>query len=164
MDKLAQAREFAVREHGDQLYGDKPYVHHLDAVVGLLVPYGVEAQVVGYLHDVVEDTDVTVDEVAETFGSRIAACVGILTDVPGKNREARKIKTYKKMARVTGERTLALVVKAADRLANMEACIADQKQALLETYKGEHEAFKKAVYRDGLCPDLWESIDQAMKA
>ena len=122
-----------------------------------------DAQVTGFLHDVVEDTAVTVDEVADTFGPQIAACVGILTDDRGENRNARKVKTYEKMSHVTGEQELALIVKAADRLANMEACIADRKQSLLKTYEDEHDTFKKAAYRDGLCPDLWESIEQAMK-
>lgn len=161
MDRLQQARDFAIRVHGDQLYGDRPYAYHLDAVVDLLKPYGEAAQVAGYLHDVVEDTEVTVDEVAEIFGPLIAACVGILTDEPGDNRKARKVKTYKKMSAVTGEEELALIVKAADRLANMEACIADEKQDLLQTYKNEHEAFRKAVFRDGLCPDLWERLERA---
>jgi (p)ppGpp synthase/HD superfamily hydrolase len=84
----------------------------------------VEAQATGYLHDVVKDTDATLDEVAELFGPLIAACVGILTDEPGEDRKARKVKPHQKMARVTGALELVLVVKAADRLANMEACIA----------------------------------------
>ena len=56
---LDQARAFALAAHGDQMYGARPYSFHLDAVVRLLSPYGIEAQVIGYLHDVVEDTEVS---------------------------------------------------------------------------------------------------------
>ncbi len=38
------ARNFAIKAHGEQLYGECPYVVHLDAVAALLEPYGEEAQ------------------------------------------------------------------------------------------------------------------------
>jgi hypothetical protein len=84
------ARTYAIAMHGDQKYGPHPYVHHLDAVVALLQPYGEKARVVGYLHDVVEDTDATVADVQERFGDLVARCVSLLTDAPGANRKERK--------------------------------------------------------------------------
>lgn len=157
---LDKARTFAIEAHGDQKYGDKPYIHHLEAVVGKLERYGEDAKIIGYLHDVVEDTRVSLEEVESMFGSFISKCVAILSDEQGKNRKERKIKTYEKMSKVTGNETLALVVKAADRLANMEACIEDGKTELLDMYKKEHKDFKNAVYRKGLCDDLWKKINE----
>jgi (p)ppGpp synthase/HD superfamily hydrolase len=58
---INKAKEFAIKHHGEQKYGDRPYSFHLDQVVSYLVPYGETAQVIGYLHDVVEDTDVTLE-------------------------------------------------------------------------------------------------------
>jgi (p)ppGpp synthase/HD superfamily hydrolase len=70
---LDQVRSFALAAHGSQMYGTQPYAVHLDAVVGLLSPYGTEAQIIGYLHDVVEDTAVTESDIRHHFGPRQAA-------------------------------------------------------------------------------------------
>ncbi len=75
LEALTDARSFAIAAHGEQMYGDQPYVFHLDAVVELLAPFGNQAQIAGYLHDVVEDTDVSLQKVREEFGDRIADCV-----------------------------------------------------------------------------------------
>jgi len=156
------ARAYAIEMHGAQKYGVHPYVHHLDAVVALLQPYGEQARVVGYLHDVVEDTDATVSDVQERFGDLVARCVALLTDAPGANRKERKAKTYAALARVTGDEELALVVKAADRLANVRACVADGHRALWETYQGEHPTFRAAAFRAGQCDPLWAELDRLL--
>ena len=124
-----KARAFAISAHGNQKYGERPYVFHLEAVAKLAEPYGDDATVVAYLHDVVEDTKTTVEAIASMFGPHIAACVALLTDAPGANRKERKAKTYAKLAEVSGPNELALLVKAADRLANVRACLADRKQS-----------------------------------
>lgn len=156
---LDPARAFAIEAHGDQKYGERPYAHHLDAVVALLAPYGEQAQVVGYLHDVVEDTAVSKAQVQARFGEHIAACVSLLTDEPGATRKERKAKTYARLAQVTGPEALALVVKTADRLANVRACVADAQRSLWEVYRSEHPTFKQAAYRPGLCDPLWLELD-----
>ncbi|MBF2052831.1 MAG: bifunctional (p)ppGpp synthetase/guanosine-3',5'-bis(diphosphate) 3'-pyrophosphohydrolase [Candidatus Sericytochromatia bacterium] len=152
------ARAFAIERHGGQLYGDQPYSVHLDAVARLAAPYGEQAEVIACLHDVVEDTDTPLSEIEARFGPFVAACVGILTDEAGAGRPTRKARTYTKMAAVSGPESLALVVKAADRLANVEACVAGQQQTLLEKYCREQAAFYQAAYRPGLCDSLWESL------
>jgi (p)ppGpp synthase/HD superfamily hydrolase len=159
---LDTVRSFAVTAHGAQMYGDRPYAYHLDAVASLLASYGEEAQVVGYLHDVVEDTATTGADVEALFGKHIAACVLLLTDEPGVNRKERKAKTYAKLALVQGREELALVVKAADRLANVRACIADRKRKLWELYRSEHPVFKQAAYRAGLCEAFWSELDDKL--
>ncbi len=157
---VAKARKFALEAHGNQQYGSHPYHVHLDAVAELAREYGEQAQVVAYLHDVVEDTPVELDAVAEVFGRRIAECVAIVTDASGVSRKERKRKTYARMARVSGDLELALIVKAADRLANMRACVADGKDELLGVYKQEHGSFREAAYREDLCSDLWHEMGE----
>ena len=143
-----RAREFAIQSHGNQKYGEHPYSVHLDAVAKISRSYGETAEIISYLHDVVEDTDVKIEEIESIFGSLIATSVAILTDEPGKDRKERKSKTYAKMANVSGDAEVALIVKAADRLANMRACIVDNNQSLLEVYKTEYPIFKKSAFRD----------------
>jgi guanosine-3',5'-bis(diphosphate) 3'-pyrophosphohydrolase len=157
-----KARSFAIVAHGDQKYGDKPYASHLDAVAELVTPYGEDAVVLAYLHDTAEDTDATVQEIETAFGPHIAACVSLLTDELGHNRKERKTKTYAKLAKVSGPTELALVVKAADRLANVRACLEDKKQGLWEMYRGEHPVFRGAAYRAGLCDELWSELDSSL--
>lgn len=164
----AEARAFAARAHGDQRYGDHPYVVHLDEVVGVLL--GVlevpapELLVIGYLHDVVEDTEVTLDHVGERFGDGVARCVDLLTDAPGNNRKERKAATYARLAEVGRDAPdgRALVVKAADRLANVRRCVADENRRLLSMYRDEHVAFRSAVWRQSLVLPLWRELDELL--
>ncbi|QKS29337.1 MAG: GTP pyrophosphokinase [Accumulibacter sp.] len=160
---LDEARAFAFRAHSGQMYGTRPYSWHLEAVAELLAPYGVQAQVIGYLHDVVEDTVVSEDDVHARFGPFIGECVGLLTDAPAPTRAERKARTHARLARVgSGPAELALVVKAADRLANVRSCVADDRQVLWHTYRREHPAFREAVYRAGLCDPLWRELDMLL--
>ena len=154
-----QARAFAVAAHGEQMYGEHPYVHHLDAVALIAEPFGEAAVVAAYLHDTVEDTSVTLTDVADRFGPHIAACVALLTDQPGANRKERKAAAYAKLAQVSGPLELALIVKAADRLANVRASVKDANARMLQVYRGEHPTFRQAAYRPGLCDPLWSELD-----
>lgn len=156
---LARARAFAVAAHGEQRYGDQPYAVHLDAVATLLAPFGEEAQVVGYLHDVVEDTAVSLDVLRTEFGERVAKLVALVTDEPGPNRRERKARGNAKLAAVTDDDSLALVVKAADRLANLRASAAGGADSKLGMYRREHPEFRRAACRPGLCDDLWREIE-----
>lgn len=163
-DAVLKARAFAIAAHGDQRYGSHPYRHHLDAVAEILAPFGTTAQTIGYLHDTIEDTDVSHADIDTHFGLLVADCVAILSDEAGPDRKTRKTLTYIKMAKVDGDRTLALVVKAADRLANVRACIDDGNQSMLEKYRDEHPNFRPAAFRPGLCDALWDELDRLLAA
>lgn len=158
MSKLRQAREFAVRYHASQRYGEHPYVYHLDQVVEILEPYGELAQIIGYLHDVIEDTVATSELVQTEFGQLVATCVSLLTDEPGASRRERKQRTCQKMAAVQGELELALIVKTADRLANTRSCVENDMAHRLGIYRDEFEAFRRSAFRPGLCDELWAQL------
>lgn len=156
---VERARKFALSSHGSQTYGKHPYIFHLDMVAAILAPYGVEAQVLGYLHDVKEDNpSISLSVIREQFGARVAGDVAILTDELGRNRKERKAKTYAKMSRVGVEGYNALLVKTADRLANRRCCIADGNTVKGDMYGEEHDDFRAACYRAGLCDHLWEEM------
>lgn len=159
-EMVKKARAFAIDKHGSQMYGDKPYVYHLDAVASILKPYGVLAQILGYLHDVIEDTEVAEDDLNELFGGFVSKAVVAITDQPGSNRKERKQKTYELMAQITGKFEVVLIAKTADRLANVKACQLLGNGKLLKMYQMEHAQFKKAIYRPGLCDELWIQLDQ----
>jgi (p)ppGpp synthase/HD superfamily hydrolase len=167
-----RARDFAVQAHGDQQYGSHPYVYHLEQVVHLLKPFGTVAQVIGFLHDVVEDAETPVERIAEEFGDLVGDCVKLLTDSPEGTREEKKARSHAKLAKVPVEHEtrLALMVKAADRLANLRHCAQGMKDGdpvaakKMGMYRKEHPAFREAVYRIGLCEDLWEEMEDIFEA
>ncbi|MCI5147155.1 MAG: HD domain-containing protein, partial [Candidatus Electrothrix sp. AR3] len=140
-----KARCFALKHHGKQKYGRYPYAVHLEAVAQIVQEYGDTAITLAYLHDVVEDTEISINDIEQEFGQFIADCIALLSDEAGENRKERKRKTYAKMALVSGKAEIALLVKAADRLANMRACRADKNERLLKIYQAEYPTFKKAV-------------------
>lgn len=161
---VAHARAYAVRAHGAQLYGERPYVYHLDAVAALLEPYGVEAQIIGYLHDVLEDTPRTLNDLTREFGSRIARCVDLVTDPPGIVRAQRKARLCAQLWGIKpwSDFAPALVVKAADRLANVRASREEGREDLLAMYRVEHPMLRAAARRPGLCDELWTELDQRL--
>jgi len=137
---------------------------HLDEVAALVGDDIEAAKAIAYLHDVVEDTYVDVHDIGLRFGEFVADCVALVTDEPGASRKERKAATHAKLAQVGPSHYLALVVKAADRCANVEACARKGNVGLLKMYRGEQEAFRAAVYRPGLCEHLWERIENALES
>lgn len=162
---LNQAKEFAKVAHGDQMYGKQRYTDHLDEVVGILrnFYYSHEDQAIGYLHDVIEDTDVTQEQLAREFNPFIAQCVAYLSDEKAINRKERKRLTNIKLKAIPEEYNVVLRVKAADRLANMQSCIDYKLWSMLEMYCREYPEFKHAVYRPNICDDIWVKLDTIYK-
>jgi hypothetical protein len=71
--------------------------------------------------------------------------------------------SYAKLAGVHAENEVALVVKTADRLANVRACVAGGEDGLLSIYRGEQTAFRLAAFRPQLCDALWAELDSLLK-
>ena len=145
-------RDFAIEAHGDQKYGDKPYAYHLDDVVAVLHEFGFRDEAhtaAGYLHDVIEDTDVTAGDIAVLFGEVVAAAVAFCTDEPGPNRKTRKAATYERCERaLDGDERGAVVgsvVKLADRIANLREAHRTGS-SLLSMYRREHVYFACTYY------------------
>jgi len=121
-DRMNKAREFAVKAHGDQMYGKFPYSYHLDQVKSKLmelehkgwdVPE--DAYVVAYLHDVLEDTDYRANDISDEFGNTIA---GAVVDLSKNYYEdlSEYITDIKKDP-------IDHIVKIADTLCNLQASI-----------------------------------------
>jgi (p)ppGpp synthase/HD superfamily hydrolase len=124
------------------------------------------AVTVAWLHDVVEDTSVSLMDVYHLFGPRVATAVMLLTDPEGENRRARKAALHANLSMLEypnggpAER-VALLVKAADRLANVRACVRSG-DSRLQMYAKEHAAFREAAHRPGLAEDLWGELDTTL--
>jgi len=169
---LEKVLKFAIKHHGNQLYGSLPYSFHLTQVFDICKPYGIIAQILAILHDVKEDTHVTDEEILELLYSLddipsgkeqfILESIHYISDEKGKNRKERKQKTNEKLSKIKEEFFVVLIVKVADRLCNTKHSV-ESKSTLLEMYQREYTEFKKAVYREGLCDLLWIELDQLMQ-
>jgi len=150
---LDAVRRFATRAHEGQRYGEQPYTAHLEAVADTLERFGhhqTELLAAAWLHDCVEDCAVLIEQVEALAGPRVAALVDAVTDAPGANRRQRKEKPYHLIPQVPG----AVLVKLADRIANVEASL-ETRPDLVRTYLGEHPTFHERLYKPGEADDMW---------
>jgi hypothetical protein len=160
VDVEQDAREFAVAAHGDQKYGGKPYVTHLEAVRAVLKDFGFDGDygVAAWLHDVLEDTKTSLADLEHRFGSPVTCLVYAVTGV-GKNRKERNECAYLRMAANPG----AIILKLADRIANSEDSVKSNPK-LLEMYRKEYPKFKDRLAP--LCSSnpqvalMWERLDK----
>lgn len=163
----ALAKEFGIKTHGLQTYGGFPYSKHLNDVSEVLgrfgytedTPTGALLQPCSWLHDIKEDCGVTEETLTAMFGKEIADIVECVTDEPGENRKIRKASTYPK----TASKPLAIILKLADRIANVENSLHVSKKSLLDMYKKEHPSFKQSLYTPHLAESMWHHLDELLK-
>lgn len=146
------ARDTAVLAHGDQRYGEHPFVKHLDDVHDILLEYApgrVPEYVLAaaYLHDVLEDTKMTSFEIERHFGRGVLDIVKFCTDSPGKTRKERKAATYSRWQFLRSKDEPHgydnhRAVKIADRIANVRCSAGTRRLAM---YRREQPDFEKAI-------------------
>lgn len=121
MDLIFDAIEFATRAHAGQYRkGTRiPYIAHPLAVAKLLIENNFEPEVViaGLLHDTIEDTNVTIQEIRARFGERVAVIVAAVTELPRSFAwEERKRAILQQMETAPFE---VLALECADKLDNL---------------------------------------------
>ncbi|MCF8480758.1 MAG: bifunctional (p)ppGpp synthetase/guanosine-3',5'-bis(diphosphate) 3'-pyrophosphohydrolase [Rhodospirillum sp.] len=124
-DQLNRAYVYAMKMHGSQLRasGD-PYFSHPIDVAGILTRYKLDCAsiVTALLHDTIEDTEATLDEVRGLFGTEVARLVdGVtkLTRIQISSDNAKQAENFRKLLLAMSEDIRVLLVKLADRLHNM---------------------------------------------
>lgn len=175
LKEVESAMTLAAAAHVGQVYGDRPYIDHLIDVVEILFRFkyihveekinvlcitGSEITLVqaALLHDAIEDTALTKEIIEEVVGERVADIVWRVTCEPGKNRKERYEKTYPKIK----ENKNAVLIKLADRIANIENCIRT-KDSRFKMYKKEYPEFEKQL-RDGkTAENLWIYLEGLME-
>jgi len=122
---VERAYRFSEQSHlGQQRASGEPYLSHPLEVAGLLVDFKMDVTTVtaGLLHDVLEDTQTTKDDLAREFGADIAELVDGVTKI-GKlafsSREERQAENFRKMVVAMARDIRVLMIKLADRLHNM---------------------------------------------
>lgn len=158
------ARYFAIGCHGLQRrkYSHEPYWTHPSSVVDILYEYypDIDAYIVGWLHDVVEDTWATCFDIAEHFNDKIALYVSQLTmpSLEFGNRQKR-MEMYNRTLAESCE--LVQTVKYADLLHNTESItqydpdfakvyLAEKRELLPMINKGEKRLYERVCQQCGL--------------
>ena len=124
-DLVARAYHFAHQAHAGQIRkSGEPFLQHIVEVARILAQLRLDTTTVaaGLLHDVVEDTEVTQDQIESRFGSKISALIDGVTKIERfqlESREARQAETFRKMLLSMVEDIRVILVKFADRLHNM---------------------------------------------
>ena len=124
---ISEAAELAARRHNGMARkgrGSEPYINHLAEVANLLaaVTDGVDAELVaaGWLHDTIEDTEITREELAERFSTRVASLVIECTDDMSLPQPVRRQKQVEDAPHKSPD---AKLIKIADKVSNIGARI-----------------------------------------
>lgn len=124
LSKILSAYELAAKAHGEQKRSSgEPYIIHPLSVAEILVDLGMDTDTicVGLLHDVVEDTEYTLDDIRAMFGQDVAMLVdGVtkLSRVPVFDKEEQQAGNFMKVLLAMSHDIRVMIIKLADRLHN----------------------------------------------
>jgi len=141
MDNIKKAFLIAERGHFGQTYDNiYPYMYHIKRTyeIACLLGYDESIQIACILHDIIEQGNLSYNDVKDTFGLEIAEIVYAVTDELGRNRRERHAKTHPKIR----ENWKAVATKICDRIANVEHGI-ETNSPQLKMYQKEHNDFKR---------------------
>ena len=156
--KIREAYDFIMAKHDGQLRkSGEPYYHHLVEVAYILADLhcGPATIVAGFLHDVVEDTDVTVQDIEKKWGSEVAKIVDALTKIQRLklsriDAEEFEAEDHRKIFLGMAKDIRVIIIKLADRLHNMRtlAALSPERQQVIS--KETIDVFVPIAHRMGL--------------
>ncbi len=152
---IVRAYEFAKRAHeGHMRYSGEPYLNHLATVAQMLAEIGMGAHTVaaGLLHDTIEDTKVTPDELQKEFGDEIFFLVQGVTKL-GSVRyygSDRHNESLRKLFVATSQDIRVLIIKLIDRLHNMQTLNFVPKEKQLRIARETLEIYVPVTHRLGM--------------
>ncbi len=169
-DAIRRAYAFADEKHRDQLrHSGEPYITHPLGCARICAGLGLDDQTIqaALLHDTVEDTPATREEVEEQFGPEVAALVeGVtkLTRIHFESQEERQAENYRKLIVSMSSDIRVLLVKLADRLHNMRTLQYMSKAKQVQKARETLEVYAPLAHRLGIHSLKWELEDLSFQA
>ena len=165
---IRQAYELAVRAHSQQRRkSGEPYILHPIAVARICaeeIGLGPTAIVSALLHDVVEDTDVSLDQIHQQFGQKIGKIVDGLTKLDSAyNAQSPQAENFKKVLSTLVDDVRVVLIKMADRLHNMRTLGAMPRHKQLKIAAETSYIYAPLAHRLGLYKFKTEYLDLCMK-
>lgn len=168
-DLIKRAYEYCVRYHAGQkrASNEEYYTHPLNVAI-IIVSLGMDSQSVAaaLLHDVVEDTEATVDDVKANFGPDVALLVDGVTKIGRLSfttKEQQQAESLRKMLIAMGKDIRVIIIKLADRLHNMRTLSAMPEQKQRDKALETLEVYAPIAHRLGIRPVKEELEDLAAK-
>lgn len=165
---IEDAYNYANEAHNGQLRkSGEPYIIHPISVAKILIGFGMDRQsvVAALLHDVVEDTPITSEEVRRRFGADVQYLVEGVTKlgkVPLQNKEEQQAENLRKLLLAMSEDIRVIIIKLADRLHNMRTLKYVSEQKRRDTAKETIEIYAPIAHRLGIRPVKDELEDLAI--
>ena len=166
---LTRVYELATAAHqGQRRVSGESYIEHPLAVAGILADLEVDHQTIAaaLLHDVVEDTSITSEQVSAQFGDEVARLVeGVtkLTRIPYQSKEDAQVENLRKMFLAMAKDIRVIIIKLADRLHNMRTLgsltPAKQQAIARETL----DIYAPIAHRLGIWKIKWEIEDECLR-
>ena len=167
-DMIDRAYQLASAAHATQFRrSGEPYICHPISVAQLLVELGMDSESVAaaLMHDVAEDTPVTIDEIRQKFGSEVALLVdGVtkLTQIKFSNVEDRKAENLRKMLLAMSQDVRVMIIKLCDRLHNMRTGDAWPEQKRRDKALETMEVYAPIAHRLGISNIKEELEDRSL--
>jgi GTP pyrophosphokinase len=162
---LAGAYNLAHRAHrGQTRKSGEPFVYHPLATADILADLRLDPTTIAaaILHDVLEDTEITRDELAEEFGDEVADIVDGVTKLkrlPSENLEEAQAESLRKMIVAMSRDVRVIIIKLADRLHNMRTLAYLKRETQLKKATETLEIYAPLAHRLGIYSVKWELED-----
>ena len=169
VEKIEKAYLLAEKAHEGQLRATgEPYIIHPIAAAVITVQLGMDTDTVvtALLHDVVEDTDVTLEEIQKEFGPDVAHMVDGVTKLGQINyvsKEEQQAENVRKMLIAMAKDVRVIIVKLADRLHNMRTIDAKSKESQRRKAHETMEIYAPLAHRLGIRPVMEELEDRCIR-
>ena len=169
IDKITRAYELAYEAHKDQKrVSGTPYITHPLEVANIVAQMQMDTDSVcaALLHDVVEDTPYSRDDIKNLFGEQVALLVDGVTKldkIEFSNKEERDMENLRKMFLAMASDIRVIIIKFADRIHNMSTLISMSEEKQRDKARETLTVFAPLAHRLGMYKIKWELEDLSLK-